>query len=449
MQAGTKRQRTIANEEETIARLQDRTFYLEWFDEEGTPCHGSGFFITPTTALTAYHNLPPEVLAIEGAEASEQPIRAKLGGRDITLYWAVPGENDRQWQERYQIAVLEARPPLDLPEEKSFFVPDTLPARRRSEYWRGRELLVTGFPKSEDYAPQTIPCKVTWQNPIRDTMRLINGKRVPYVPAALALVVDTDDALSGLRGMSGGPVYDTELCGVIGLLVGVDKKAFTTELVHLVKHWAPARLWVQELKPEPPSHVITGRRWWWLGLLLALMAAASFWLWHSPVPQRLAIEVVRLADGRRSKLPDTKFTEGEHVRFAITTPVSGHLYVIDRELAKGGQERPSYLIFPTRRTGLGRNRVAGGTTILFPGEDDNPPYVTPHPRDGDFDYAGELLTVLIFRDPLPLELENGPLPVKPGQIPTGDLIPRIFDQPPGPEPLAMERVRVAVRRAAP
>src|SRR5438128_5346239 len=116
-------------------------------------------------------------------------------------------------------------------------------------------------------------------------------------------------------------------------------------------------------------------------------------------------------------------------------------------MTTGGLEPPSYLIFPTRRTGLGRNRATAGSIVLFPGEDDNPPYVAPKPRDGDADYAGELLTVLVFRDALPVELGDGPLRLKPGQIPMGGLIPQIFDQPAAAEPLAMEQIRVAVRRA--
>ena len=349
--------------------------------------------------------------------------------------------------------MLETREPQkELPALPCFFLSSTLERGEREDRWRRRDLLLSGFPKSDDYAQTMLPCKVSWENPIRNTARLIHGRRKPYVPDAVALLVDTDDSLSGLRGMSGGPVYDPGHGGVVGLLVGVDKKAFATELVHLIKNHEPAREWLTELKfespPPPPPPPPQKRRWWLWVLLLAVLAAPSFWLWRRQVPERLAVDVIHLTDGHRSKLPgDRVFTEGEHVRFAITAPATGHLYIVDREISSGGQERPSYLIFPPGRSGLGRNRVTAGTPVLYPSEDDDPPYVTPKPRDGDADYGGEMLTVLVFRDPLPFELGDAPLRLKPSQIPMGELIPRIFDQPVA-APLAMEQIRVAVRRAA-
>src|ERR1044072_8024180 len=107
MEAGTSRKRVVEHDQDNTAGLAKRIFYLEWYDTEGTLCHGSGFFLTPTIALTAYHNLPPEVLGRHGREASEHPIRAKLGADDIDLYWILPEDKDRHWQDLYQLALLE------------------------------------------------------------------------------------------------------------------------------------------------------------------------------------------------------------------------------------------------------------------------------------------------------------------------------------------------------
>ena len=69
------------------------------------------------------------------------------------------------------------------------------------------------------------------------------------------------------------------------------------------------------------------------------------------------------------------------------------------------------------------------------------------PNDGNQSYGGELLTVLVYANPLKLELKPEPIRLTPDQIPLDGLKPRRFDHPSAASAnaLAVERIRVSVK----
>lgn len=63
---------------------------------------------------------------------------------------------------------------------------------------------------------------------------------------------------------------------------------------------------------------------------------------------------------------DSRISEGERVRVSIESPITGHLYVIDREQYANGTLGDAYLIFPTARTRGANNAVVAGRVMSFP-----------------------------------------------------------------------------------
>ena len=455
-------------------KLKDVVFCLEWRNFSGHACYGTGFFVTAGgLALTAFHNLSEDVLA-----EPDTRIGADHRGSKINLVWALPEAADREWQEKYDVAVLQAEAaPENLRLAQCVYLPSEMPDRERGQAWAGRKVVALGYPGNQSFAVTPMHAMVSYRSSIRDTMTVRDGKRAPAVPQVLDLVADVDGPLNGLRGMSGAPVCDIELGGIVGLLVGVDNRVYVTELVQLVRHWELARRFL--VKREPPPHGRVSIRLPWVLLAVTGLLLLTAWgVWRmSPGPQgpvpvpllstapkqpgRLAVSILRFRDGlegsrlflqepadwAREPLRDNaSFTEGERVRFAITSAVSGYLYVVDQELTAGGQARQPYLIFPTRRTLQGRNRVEAGTEFLFPGTADRPPYLQPRSLGGEPDYAGELITTLVFREPLALKLGDAPLALDPKLASFMDGRARLFDHPATEPALAVERIRALVTK---
>ena len=96
---------------------------------------------------------------------------------------------------------------------------------------------------------------------------------------------------------------------------------------------------------------------------------------------------------------DAQFREGDKVRFSIEVARTGYLYVIDREQYADGTLGDPFLIFPTRRTRGGDNRVKSGRIVEIPAQDDKPPFFTLKRTRSD--HTGEGLIVLVT--PAPLE----------------------------------------------
>jgi hypothetical protein len=104
---------------------------------------------------------------------------------------------------------------------------------------------------------------------------------------------------------------------------------------------------------------------------------------------------------------------GDRVRLSFETPVSGYLYVLDREEYSDGTHSDAYLIFPTERPVGARNEVKGGRLIEIPARDDRPNYFTV--RQSRADQVAEVLTAIVSSQPVP-EL---PLAAGPTRLPAG------------------------------
>lgn len=106
---------------------------------------------------------------------------------------------------------------------------------------------------------------------------------------------------------------------------------------------------------------------------------------------------------------DTPLKVGERVRISVESPRPGYLYVVDREQYADGSLGDAYLIFPTRRTRGGDNKVRPGKLIDIPAQEDDPNYFTLVPSPNRNDQVGEVLTLLVTPQPLPLAINDKPL----------------------------------------
>jgi hypothetical protein len=112
---------------------------------------------------------------------------------------------------------------------------------------------------------------------------------------------------------------------------------------------------------------------------------------------------------------ETKFIEGQKVRLSIESPLTGYLYIIDRERYADGTYSEPYLIFPTQHPRRVDNSVTAGKVIEIPDQEDNPPYFRM--RRGRADQTGEVLTVIVTPQPIPdLVLDRKPIKLSPEQF---------------------------------
>ncbi len=96
---------------------------------------------------------------------------------------------------------------------------------------------------------------------------------------------------------------------------------------------------------------------------------------------------------------DRPLAAGQRVRIGIETARAGYLYVINRERYAGGTLGDPVLIFPTLRIRGGDNQVGGGRLVEIPAWSDKPPYFDVTRSRPD--QVGEVLTLLVTRQPLP------------------------------------------------
>jgi hypothetical protein len=104
------------------------------------------------------------------------------------------------------------------------------------------------------------------------------------------------------------------------------------------------------------------------------------------------------------------FTLGDKVRVSIEVPRTGYLYVVDREVYTDGTYGEPYLIFPTKLSRGGDNKVDAGMLIDIPAQSDPEPFFTL--KASDPRWRGELLSIIITSEPI-LEV---PLPSRPSPI---------------------------------
>lgn len=112
---------------------------------------------------------------------------------------------------------------------------------------------------------------------------------------------------------------------------------------------------------------------------------------------------------------DAPLNVGDRVRLTIESPRPGFLYIIDREQFAGGSLGEPMLIFPTLRTRGGDNRVAPGTLIDIPAQEDQYSYFTAQPA-GERHQIAEILTIILVRQPLTLQIGELPLKLSSTQV---------------------------------
>jgi hypothetical protein len=423
------------------ARLAAIVFSLTWHDRDGVRSHGTGFFISAEgTALTAFHNLSPEVL-----DDPNEVQAGRFGDTDVAFRWVLRGDGDREWQKNHDIAILQTDSvPEGLTPMKYFFLGPRVREGRGSA-WAENDVAMLGYPACAGFALDLLTGRVDRIQPLRDHIRRNDGAPT-RLPDAIQIGPDHSGELTGLRGMSGSPLYDAKYGGITGLVVGVEKKVSASELWPVAEYWPHGKELLKSLPVTPPSPPI--RRWLLFAALLLCGSMLCGLMWwrqtRHTIPRQLSAEVMRLQAGRTEPVNDgTVFRNGEHVRFHFTSPKAGHLYVVDQEIV-GGELKEPLIIFPTLRTGAGRNRVEAGTPVDFPGEEDVPPYLEP--SSGEKGYEGELLTLLIFPNPLPVALKETPIPLEPALFSLDGLRPRSFIHPlaPSADAVAIRRMRLRV-----
>ena len=98
------------------------------------------------------------------------------------------------------------------------------------------------------------------------------------------------------------------------------------------------------------------------------------------------------------------FHLGDHIRISLESGLAGYLYVVDREMQGPNQIGDPKLVFPTTRIRAGDNRIRPGVPIELPDQQDCPPYWTL--KSGNSAYSGELVTVFILPNALPVNLDR-------------------------------------------
>ena len=412
-------------------------------------CYGTGFFISQEFALTAFHNLYPSVI-----DNPTVPLSATFQGRTIELVQELSTEEDRKWQKEHDIAVLRALTPLDEPlREKFLYLDAAWKGRERNLTWEKRNVIAFGIPGNTDQVAPIAGMTVV-ARPLVDASRKVGPNTECTIPAALYFTGDAND-VNAAYGMSGSPVYDEELRGVVGVVVAVKKGFYATEFVHLLKNWPAGRRYFKNFQPKRTfvaeyTATATLRRAFTILALLVVAVALAFWFWSGLVAPK-HLEVGLLRDGtKRAEMVTNLITaaEGEKLRLLITSPTGGYLYVVDQEVSRDRALRQPYLAFPTLSTGVGRNRVTPGMVVAFPDPSDRSPTIEAKPsQPPDPEYAGELLTILVYDSQLPIDrLEAQPIPLTPEQFPDGG--ERLLFGSEAPVPKAAKKIKLVVRRSS-
>ena len=437
-----------AQRREVEEHLKKVVIHLTWYDVNSRLQHGTAFFVTGDgVALTAFHNIE-QTLAVNPSGR----VDGTWQGQALRFKWRLPEDKDREWQQLHDIAVLQAEPqPVGVVTLMAGYLDPGLDESRRAAHWNGSGVLVAGFPKGKDFELDSGSGFVSQMNPL-DAVE-VNGKRREAVLNFGSSIVERGSQHG--PGLSGSPVYCPADGSIVGITVAVRTNLYATELWPVYQNWEESGRFLNRLKlrPEPrevPDKISSVIRVCLAVCLLLMLLAGLLW-WRQTrhtVPEQLGAEVTRLQAGRTEPVKDgSVFKIGERVRFHFTSPKDGHLYVVDQEIA-GGQAEEPMIIFPTLRTGAGRNRVKAGALVDFPSEDDVPPYLDAEPAPGETEYEGELLTLLIFPSPLPVTLKTTPIPLEPALFSLDGLRPREFVHPlaPSADAVAIRQIRLRIMR---
>lgn len=432
---------------EVEEQLKKVVIHLTWNDGFSNKLkHGTAFFVGANgVALTAFHNIE-ETLAVNPSGW----LAGQWQGKNLRFRWKLPGEEHAGWQREHDIAVLQSEePPLGLATVTAGYLDATLSEGRRSAHWAGSRVLLAGFARAHEYELASGDGHMH-QNPLGTVQ--VEGKRYQVLKFGSFLVTNgIDDG----PGLSGSPVYCPADRSIIGMTIAARTELSATELWPIHKNWDESGAFLTRLKPRPEQMVpgpVRDRRGAMIRAAVAvcfLLASLAGWmLWRQTrhtIPNQLTANVTRLDAGRTEPVSDgMRFRMGERVRFQFTSPKDGHLYIVDQEIVGGKLQEP-FIIFPTLRTGEGRNNVKAGDLVDFPGEKDDPPYLKAAASE-ETGYEGELLTLLVFPSALPVALKETPIPLEPALFSLDGLRPRLFVHPLAPpaDAVAIRHIRLRV-----
>jgi hypothetical protein len=97
---------------------------------------------------------------------------------------------------------------------------------------------------------------------------------------------------------------------------------------------------------------------------------------------------------------------GDRLQISVESPRTGNLYIINRTQYDDDSTSAPQVIFPTKRTRGGDNRVTAGRLVFMPDNDDDSPFfVLEHTGTGQNKSVGEILDVIVSDRPIP-EMSN-------------------------------------------
>jgi hypothetical protein len=115
---------------------------------------------------------------------------------------------------------------------------------------------------------------------------------------------------------------------------------------------------------------------------------------------------------------DTPLHAGDRIRLSIESPRAGYLYIFNRDVYANAQMGEAMMIFPTRTIRGGDNRVVPGKLIDLPAQEERQSYITVQPRPSAARSAqtGEVLTLIVTDNPLPLTITDQPARIAPADL---------------------------------
>jgi hypothetical protein len=206
-------------------------------NDEGAYEWGTGFFVSPEGhALTAFHNLPRDVL-----EAGEGRIAGFYAGREISLECLV---SNSLREEEGDVAVLKWS---DGPAHGVDYIEIALldqgsSPQHRSLYWAGRQVCAFGFPfEAEGLGERVVDGCIDTLQPLQVIDQVELGGCGPGITGTVEwLRFFAGERARQLEGISGAPVLDRETGQVVAVEHRYDpdrRIIYITEVGRLARKW--------------------------------------------------------------------------------------------------------------------------------------------------------------------------------------------------------------------